>query len=147
MDNECFMNKISCEFAIITHDMDCHIVTKELNITPDRYFNKGDSVSSKHSARTGTRPHGLWAIASKVTINEEVNLSEHLEYFQKVLSSKLDPIQKLKGQYGFECIFAISIETEDAGVGFDLNELNLSFINKISNRFSCSFIAKESVRN
>jgi len=143
MSNDFFMNRISCEFAVITYDKTYHIVTKELDIIPDRFFNKGDSVSSKHTARTGTKPHGLWAITSKVVISEDVNLSEHIDYFQKILSDKLDIIAKLKEQYGFECIFALSIETEDAGAGFDLKELDLSFINKISNRFSCSFLTKE----
>lgn len=145
MEKEWFMNKISCEFAVITHDTDCHTVTKELNIEPKRCFNKGDKITSKHSPRVGSRPHGLWAIQSEPVISEELNISDHIKYFQELLGSKIEVIEKLKNDYQFECVFAIAIETEDAGAGFDLNELELSFITKISSRYSCIFIAKENV--
>jgi hypothetical protein len=145
MIRECFRNKITCEFAIITNDLDTQTISHELNIAPHRYFNKGDSITSENSLRVGNKPYGLWAIASRVTIDEEINLLKHLKYFKKLLSNKLDIIKMLQNKYGLECIFSISIETEDAGIGFDLNELDLSFINKISNRLSLTFIAKEAV--
>lgn len=139
------MNKVSCEFAVITHDADCHTVTKELSIEPKRFFNKGDRIISKYSPRIGSRPHGLWAIQSKPIISDQLNLSDHIKYFQELLGSKIEIIEKLKNYYQFECVFAISIETEDAGVGYDLSGSELSFIAKVSSRYSCTFITKESV--
>lgn len=140
-----FLNKISCEFAIITHDKDCHIVTNVLGLEPSRFFNKRDKFTSKYSSRIGYKPHGLWAIQSKLVISEELDVSSHVRYFQKLLEDKIELIEKLKNQYQFECVFTISIETEDVGVGIDLNEIELTFITKISSRYTCTFIAKRSI--
>lgn len=145
MEQDYFSNKVSCEFIVITHDADCLIVSKELGLEPKRFFNKGDKVTSKHSPRVGSRPHGLWAIQSKTVVNEEMDVSTHIKYFQKLLSDKINVIEKLKNHYHFECIFAIAIETEDAGAGFDLSEMELSFITKISSRYSCTFISRERI--
>lgn len=147
MESNSILSKIRCEFAVITYDFDYNTVTKELGIKPLRFFNKGEQMTSKHSSRVGSRPYGLWAIQSKSVISEELDVSQHIEYFRKLLSDKLEVIQKLKGKYHFECVLAIEIETEDAGVGIDLNETELSFINKISTRYSCSFIAKGSIKD
>lgn len=146
MERDLFLSKISCEFAVITHDLDCNTVTKELDIKPLRFFNKGEPITSTHSSRVGSRPYGLWAIQSKPFTGEDLNVSRHIEYFRELLSDKVDIIQKLRNKYHFECVFAIAIETEDAGAGFDLNEAELAFINKISTRYSCSFITKESIK-
>ena len=143
MEKEYFLNRVSCEFAVVTHDADCQIVTKELGLEPTRFFNKGDKVISKHSPRVGSRPHGLWAINSVSIISEELEVGNHIKYFQELLGNKIKVIEKLKKYYQFECVFAIAVETEDAGAGFDLNEQELSFIAKISSRYSCTFISKE----
>jgi len=145
MEKEYFLNKTSCEFAVITHDMDCHVVTNELGLEPSRFFNKGDKFTSKYSPRVGHKPHGLWAIQSESVISEELDVSSHIGHFQKLLKSKIEAIRKLKNHYQFECVFSIAIETEDAGAGIDLNELELAFIMKISSRYTCTFIAKESI--
>ena len=139
------MDRVSCEFAVITHDLDCQIVTKELSIEPNRYFNKGDKFTSKYSEEVFTRPYGLWAIRSHPVISEELNVSNHIKYFQKLLTGKIEVIEGFKKNYQFECVFSVDIETEDVGIGFDLYELELSFIARISSRYSCSFIARESI--
>lgn len=145
MEKDYFLNKISCEFAVITHDMDCHIVTNELGLEPSRSFNKGDKFTSKYSPRIGHKPHGLWAIQSESVISEELDVSSHIGHFQKLLKDKIEAIGKLKNHYQFECVFSIAIETEDAGAGIDLSEMELGFITKISSRYTCTFIAKESI--
>ena len=144
-EKEWFMNKVSCEFVVITHDADSRIVTKELSIEPKRSFNKGDKVTSKYSSRVGPLPHGLWAIRSEPVISEELNVSDHIRYFQELLKGKARIIGRLKKTYKFDCIFSVCIETEDAGAGFDLNNLELSFITRISSRYSCAFLVKESL--
>ncbi|MDH6311929.1 hypothetical protein M2137_000688 [Parabacteroides sp. PFB2-10] len=140
-----FLDKVFCEFTVITHDEDCHIVTKETGIKPCRFFNKGDRFTSKYSPRIGRQPHGLWAIQSTPVISEELDISRHIQYFQKLFEDKMDIIEKLKNQYHFECVFSIDIETEDAGVGFDLNEAEVTFIQAISSRYSCHFMTKEKI--
>ena len=145
MEKDLFMNKIRCEFVVITNGDDIDIVTEVLEIKPDRCFNKGDIFISEHSSRTGYRPYGLWAIMPKPELRTELDISQQLKYLQVVLGDKIKSIEMLKNQYHFECVFSISIETEDAGIGFDLGYDELNFINAISSRFSCSFIAKESI--
>lgn len=145
MERDYFLNKIQCEFCIITHDEDCNIVTNELGIKPGRFFNKGDKFTSKYSPRIGYKPHGLWAIQAEPLISEDLNISIPISHFQELLGEKIDILQKFKWQYHFELVLAISIETEDAGAGIDLNEQELSFIGKIATRFSCTFISKERV--
>jgi hypothetical protein len=145
MERKKFMNKVSCEFAVITHDLDCQIVTKKLCIEPDRYFNKGDNFTSKYSSRADSYPYGLWAIGSQPVISEELNVSNHVKYFQELLEGKIEVIEGFKKNYQFECVFSVAIETEDTGTRFYLNGLELSFIAKISSRYGCTFIAKESI--
>ena len=143
MERDYFLDKISCKFVVITHDKNCSIVTKEIGIDPTRSFNKGEKITSKFSSRIGSRPHGFWEIQSEPVISKELDISHHIRYFQELLGDKIKIIEKLKKHYQFECVFAIAVETEDAGAGFDLNEQELSFIAKISSRYSCTFISKE----
>jgi Domain of unknown function (DUF4279) len=143
MEREKFMNKVRCEFAVITHDLDCKIITKELSLEPDRYFNKGDKFTSKYSSRVGSYPYGLWAIGSQPVISDELNVSDHIKYFQELLEGKIEVIEGFKKNYQFECVFSVDIKTEDTGTRFDLNELELSFIARIASRYGCAFINKE----
>jgi hypothetical protein len=139
-ERDIFMSKTDSSFAVLTHDEDCHIITQELGITPDRCHQKGEKTYSKFSPNPGIRQSGLWEI-SKVSIADGASISEHIRHFQTVLGEKLEVIEKLKQR--FECVFYVFIETEDAGVAFDLDEAELAFIKKISNRFTCSIVAIE----
>jgi hypothetical protein len=141
-EKDILMSRTDSEFAVLTQDKDCHIVTQELGIKPERFHQKGEKTYSKFSQNPGIRQSGLWAI-SKVSVAEGACISEHIKHFQSVLGDKLEVIEKLKHHYGFECVFHVLIHTEDAGESFDLDEAELSFINKISNRFTCSIIAIE----
>ena len=145
MEKDSFLNKINSEFVIITNNIDFDIVTNALEIEPTRFFNKGDKFTSKYSSRVGYKPHGLWGKQSDSIISEEIDVSIHIRYFQKLLENKIEVLTKLKQKYQFEFIFIINIETEDAGIGLDLNSAELKFISKIASRYSCSFISKETV--
>ena len=144
-ERDMFLTEIVCEFAVITHAMDCHTVTRELGIEPTRYFNKGDKVTSQFSPTIGFRHHGLWAITLRPVTSDTPDLSSYLTYFQDLLAEKIDVIKKLKSQYKFECVFSIDIDTEDGGFGFDLSEIELSFITDIASRFSCSMMAVDKI--
>lgn len=144
-DQDWFKHKIFCSFAVITHDADCHTVTKELAIQPHRFFNKGDEVTSAHAQSIGYRPYGLWEIQSELIIGGDENVSAHIKYFQELLGHKIEIIQKLKNQYHFECIFEVNIETESAGAGYDLSESELSFIAKIASRYVVHILDRERI--
>lgn len=137
-ESENYLAKIESSFGVITHSSDCHIVTRELNITPTRFRQKGDESRSEHSAKSVVARYGIWEI-TKITIGENPNLSEHIEYFQNMLSEKLEAIQKLKSYYKFECVFYVLTTTDDTVGGFELNDEELLFIREISNRFTFRF--------
>lgn len=145
MEKEWFMYKLSCEFAVITYDTDYDTVTKTLNIEPDRAFKKGERSISKYSGSIITKPYNLWAIQSEPVISKELNLSYHIKFFRERLGDKIEEIEKLKNKHHFDCVFAIDIETEDAGAGFDLNEKELTFIKKIASRYSCHVLCVENI--
>ena len=144
MEENSFLEYIRCNYTIRTYDQDCHIITKELNIEPNRCFNKGDKFTSKFSPRIGSKPYGLWEIQSIKKINKRKQFSDHLNYFQKLLGNKVETIKKFQNYYKFDCVFTVYIETDDAGYSFDLYKNELDFINKISTRFSCFILVKES---
>jgi len=145
MEHDNFMNKIKCTFGIISHDTDCKFITQEIGIEPTRFFNQGDTKTSKHTSRIISRPYTLWVIESKPVISEDIDLSPQIQYFEELLHDKIDVLQKFRDIYNFEIYFDIDIETEDAGAGIVLRKQELEFINKISSRFSCRFIAKENI--
>lgn len=138
------LTKIDSSFAVITNDKDFSIVTRELGLKPDRSRQKGEQTFSSFSPQPILALHGLWEI-SHVTIGEEVSLSEHINHYQELLGDKLETIAKLKTDYQFECVFYLLITTEYGQAGFDLGEDELTFINKISNRFTTSFLTVENL--
>lgn len=145
MENDYFSDKISSRFTVITNEQDCRIVTTELGIEPTRSHNKGDIVVGKRTGDIYNRPYGLWEIEMKAIIGEELNILISIEYFQELLGNKIDSVRKLKEYYGFESVFSIDVETEDAGVGFDLYSNEIQFINQIASRFSIHFMSKENI--
>lgn len=78
-------------------------------------------------------------------VTDDLNVSQAIKYFQDLFQDKMEIIKKLRYEYKFETSFSIDIKTEDAGIGIDLYEEDLAFINKIASRFSCSFIAVENL--
>jgi hypothetical protein len=138
------LTKIDSSYGVITHDKDCHIVTTELEITPTRSRQKGEKVFNEFSPHPAVAQYGIWEI-SKVTVGEEVNLKEHIIYFQNLLENKFEVIQKLRNKYEFEFVFYVLVTTEYGQAGFDLDEKELTFINKISNRFTYSCVTVEKI--
>jgi hypothetical protein len=145
MEKDFFLNKIWCEFVILTQEVNNQVVTDGLNIKPNRCYNKGDKFISNHTNVTLSRPHGLWAIKSEIVISKEQNLTVHFKYFEKILGNKIDELDALKSKYGFEFVIYISIQTEDAGAGFDLLNPEISFIIKLIDRITCFFVSKDSI--
>lgn len=145
MENDILLSKVKCDYAIISHKVNCEYITNRLEINPDRHFNKGDdSLKKSCSRRPSKRPYSLWAL-SKTIIGPEINISEHIKQFQDLLKNKIEIIKELTELHGCECIFQISIETEDIGDGFDLHESEMDFINIFASRFTCRFITKVNI--
>lgn len=145
MERDYFVYKTHCELEIISDEVNPDLITDELNISPIRSFKKGEITTSKHSTRTGRKPHNLWAIKSESFDTEEESISQHIEYFKSILLPRIDILKKYKEDPRFEISFWIWIETDNAGIGIELNEDEISFLNSFSNRIHFSFITKNEI--
>lgn len=142
MEGDNFIYKTHCELAIVSNEISPDFITEELNIVPERSFKKGEQTVSKHSGSMITKPHNLWALKSKPSELEEETVSHHIEYFKSVFLQKVGLLKKYKEDARFEVAFWIWIETDNAGIGFDLNEIELAFLNSICNRIHFSLLTK-----
>jgi hypothetical protein len=135
-----FKYKIYCELIIVTNDIASDEISRIANLEPYRTYNKGDVFESKNSGTKGAKLHNLWAIKSETTYSEEENVSTHIQYFKTLIDNKAEILKKFKNDLKNETSFWIWIETNDAGVGLDILEDDLLFINNISNRLHFSII-------
>jgi len=141
MEKEWFMNKISCEFVIVSDTISPGQLTNDLSVNPHRAFSKGDTHKSKHSGSLITRPHNLWAVSSKAIISEEQDITSHILQLKSHFEGSIDKLKELKKDDKAELTLWLWFETEDAGIGIDILEPELSFINCITNRIHFSVIA------
>lgn len=142
MDRNNFIYKTHCELAIVSNEISPDFITEELNVAPERTFKKGEQSVSKHSGSIITKPHNLWAMKSKSSELQEETISHHIDYFKSTFLSKLEVLKKYKEDTRFEITFWIWIETDNAGIGLDLNESEITFLNSISNRVHFSLLTK-----
>lgn len=145
MEKDAFLNKSYCEFIIISEVISPDIFTKELNIQPSRSFCKGDKITSKYSNSTGKTQHNLWALQSEILISEEEDILSHINYFKNIIEEKIDIFRSYKADPKIEITFWIWIETEDAGIGLELFEQEVNFLNDVTNRIHLSFICKNNL--
>lgn len=133
--------KSYCELIITSDTVLPNAITDITGVNPNRSFQKGDSFISKRSGSVGIRRYNLWAVKSKDIITEEEDdILMHLEYFKKLFKDKIESIKELKKESNSEISFWVWIESKDVGVGFEIPESELSFINSICSRLHFSFI-------
>jgi len=143
-DNFVFKTQIS--FGIKSDTIEPDVITKELNIIPsDSSFKKGDTWESKHDGTKHVRNSNIWRIETELTVLEEETVSHHIEYLKSVFLTKMDILKRYKEDNRFEVIFWIWIETDNAGIGLDLSEEELIFLNDISNRVHFSIICNTEI--
>lgn len=147
MESDFFYYKTFCEFGITSSEVRPDFITERLNSIPDRSFKKGEQSVSKHSGSIITKPYNLWAIRSSTTLLEEETISHHIDYLRKRLFSRIPILEKLKRDSRFEISCTIWVETNNAGIGFDLSGNDLFFLNTIANRVHFSLIAKNSLES
>jgi hypothetical protein len=142
MGKDSFIYNSHCELVIVSHEISLDFITEELSIEPQRTFRKGEQTVSKHSGSIITKPHNLWAIKSKISELEEETIKHHIEYFKSIFLEKIEVLKNYKEDYRLELTFWIWVETDNAGIGFDLDEMEIDFINSISNKVHFSLITK-----
>lgn len=147
MGNENFIYKSYCELIINSEVLDPNEITGESGIQPNRSFRKGDKLVSKYSTRTGEKKNNLWALKTEENVGEKESISLHIKELQSVLENKDDVIISYKEDIGIEVCIWIWIETDNAGIGLDLNEEEQTFLSKISNRIHISVICKKEIED
>ena len=140
MEKDCFTFKTHIEFVITSHQIDLDTISEELGMLPDRSFRKGDLVTSKHSPRVGKEPFSLWALKSEPSELEEETIGHHIEFLKSILLPKIEILKRYKEDARFSVSFLIWIETDNPGIGIDLNETEAAFLNSISNGISFSLL-------
>jgi hypothetical protein len=143
MDDDMFVYKSYLEVIITSDVVSSDEIQKDLGLVPHRTFNKGDEVTSKHTGRIIKRMNNLWAIRSKVIVSNEEDVSCHIEYLRELLKTKLDLLSKYKRNPDLEVVIWVWIETDNAGIGFQFKEDELSFFNEIANRVQFSLITNK----
>jgi|SRR5690606_14399358 len=146
MKKEYFIYKSYVEFAITSDEVSPSIITNSLNIMPKRHHKKGDIYVSKNSGSKISRYTNLWAIETEYSEMKEETVSHHIEYFKSIFFSKMDILECYKEDSRFDVTFWIWIETDNAGIGLDLSEEELSFLNSISNRVHFSIICNKETK-
>jgi len=137
-----FIYKTYISFAIVSKEVDPEIITSELNLAPKRSFKKGEQSVSRRSGSVITKLHGLWEIESNTTESEEETISHHLEYLKSILLPKIDILKRYKDDPRFELSFWVWVETDNAGIGFDMDANDFAFISQIANRVHFSIMTK-----
>ena len=132
--------KSYCELVITSDTVVPNTITDITGVKPNRSFRKGDSFTSKRSGSEGIRRHNLWAVKSKEITTEEDDILMHIDYFKKVFEDKIEGIKKLKEEPHTELSFWVWIESKEVGVGLDIPESELNFINSICSRLHFSFL-------
>lgn len=139
-NNAIYKYKTYCELVIVTDGISPEEITRETQIKPYRQFIKGEIFRAKTSGSEGKRANNLWAIKSDTIISEVEDISAHIQYFRNIFKNKVGVFQKLKTDEKNKLNFWIWIEVDEVGVGFDLSESDLIFINEISNMLHVSIV-------
>lgn len=125
--------KIHCELIITSENITPDEISKEIEQKAYRAYKKGDKFISMHSGTEGKRATNLWAIKSNEIISEKEDISPHINYFKKIIDDKIGYIKKLKSDSANEINFWIWIEADEAGIGLEILDSDLTFINSITN--------------
>lgn len=141
MQTDYFIYKTHCELVIVSDEVSPDDITHDLGVIPTRFFTKGEQAVSKYSDSIMIKPHNLWALQSTPTVLKKEKISHHVEYLKSVFLDKINLLKKYKEDKRLDVTFWIWIETDDAGIGFSLQEHELEFINTVSNRVTFSVIS------
>jgi hypothetical protein len=140
MNKDYFLIKSHSSLTITSKEVDPKTISKLLNIEPFSAYSKGDTFSSKQTGFVAKRFQNLWSIKSETIISEKEELTPHILFFKSLFEDKIDLLKQIKNNPTYDIGFWIWIETNNAGVGIDLSENDLNFINSISHRVHFSII-------
>jgi len=143
MDENYFLYRTHFELIISSDEFSPATISEELGVNPSRSFKKGDETISKKSGSIITKPYNLWAFSSNPTDLREETISHHVNRLKSIFSVKIDALRKYKESPSCEVSLWVWIETDNAGIGLDLDGTELDFINCITNKVHISFISNK----
>lgn len=138
--NNNYRCSINCELVITSDFVTPVEITKMVGLEATRTYTKGDVFKSRSSGTEGKRSINLWAKKSDITLTDEENISIHIQYFRDILKNKIEIIRQLKRDTSNEISFWVWIDSDNSGVGVELSEKDLSFMNEIVNRLHFTVI-------
>ncbi|WP_400260779.1 DUF4279 domain-containing protein [Sphingobacterium sp. SG20118] len=143
MNENYFLYKTHCEIIILPKVASPSSITEELGVAPSRFFKKGDQSISKKSGSVITKPYDLWAFGLNSTCLKVETISHHIHHLKTTFSLKIDILRKYKESSDYDVSFWVWIESDNVGIGLDLDSEELDFINSITNKMHISFIANK----
>lgn len=146
MERDVALFKTQVSFTICSDDIyiDPASITDTLLLTPSRAHRKGDTWISKHSGSLCTHAHTVWSIESEWTTFEDDSVSHHIKYLKNLLLPKAEIVKRYKEDNRYDVSFWIWIETDDTGIGLELTDDELRFLNEFSNWVHFSLLATSS---
>ncbi len=145
MNENCFSYRTHCELIILSDEFSPAYISEGLGIDPSRSFKKGDETISNKSGSIVRKPYNLWALSSNPTDLREETISHHINHLKSTFSLKIDALMKYKENPSFEVSLWVWIETDNVGIGLDLNNTDLDFINCVTNRVHVSFLSNKEI--
>lgn len=146
MNKNNFKYKSYCELTVISESKPLDYISNDLGIKADRSFRKGDQSVSKHSGSIITKPHHLWAIKTDTTVLETESVSHHISSLQKRLTPAFSILTKFKMDKELNISFLLWLETDNAGIAFNIKADELAFISAISHQMNTTFLSMEALK-
>lgn len=98
---------VRVDFSIVGECFPLDELTKELNITPNQCWNKGDLIKG----RPVTRKETNWSISTGY--EPSLDIDEQIKKIKKVLENKVDILKKIRSKYNLEYLFIIVVKVEN----------------------------------
>ena len=114
-----YLFKISCEVGVTSSEISVEEITEKLGVSPHRFFRKG------------VRGYNLWAVSSSERIFKYENVRPAIKELRKILGGKKREraLLELKNDKRCDVSMFIRVETDDAGIGMDVLEDEIAFLN------------------
>ena len=132
MEKDYYSFKIFCDLGITSSEISVEEITEKLGTSPHRFFRKGEEFCSKISKTKGKRMYNLWAIESSAKILKYENIKPAIKELKNMLRGKEKMLLELKDDKRCEVTLTVWIETDDAGIGLDVEKYEMDFFNFVT---------------
>jgi hypothetical protein len=129
-----------CEVIITSDTSTPDQISAIVNCKPGRSYYKGEIFELKSSGSTSKRVQNLWAVSTKESNDEYISLSHCLENIIKLFGNRLEGLKELKASPDFEVVLWIWIKGHNNGLGLEIPETYLRFVNENFNRLNFSIV-------